>query len=163
MRAQTGDCSSYLCVQNGREGDFFGGYSSSMLICSSSSGVEKNVFMNALVFSSFDVASVAGLTSCFSRFSMGTQALPPLDGAPDVYWCAVHTVLFSTHCRKSSQCVLFAVLITFHMGFLLLFRFCVLAHQDFLSGCMSFFLIFIIPFISAIVLLTTIALLMGTV
>src|SRR5882724_4719004 len=93
------------------KGNFWGGDSFSVLIGSSGSGDEKNAFMKALVFSSFDVASMTGPSSCFSRFSVGTRALPPSDGDPDAYRCAVHTVLSSTDCRKSSQCILFAVLI----------------------------------------------------
>ena len=110
MGAKLGDCSSYLCIRYGGEEEFFGGwgYSSSTSIFSSSSGAEKNVFMNALVFSSFDVASIADPTSHFPKFSVGTQALLPLDGDPDVYRCVVHIVLSFTDCRKSSQWVLFA-------------------------------------------------------
>ena len=100
------------------KGNFWGGYSFSVLISSSGSGDEKNAFMNALVFSSFDVASMTGPSSCFSRFSMGTRDLPPLVGAPDAYQCAVHTVLSSTDCRKSSQCVLFMVSIIVPYWFL---------------------------------------------
>src|SRR5882724_13100406 len=100
------------------KGNFWGGYSFSVLIGSSSSGDEKNAFMKALVFSSFDAASMTGPSSCFSRFSVGTRALPPSDGDLDAYQCAVHTVLSSTDCRKSSQCVLLAVSIIVPYWFL---------------------------------------------
>ena len=109
---------AFKMVEKGNLGGW--GYSSSMLICSSGSGsgAEKNVSINALVFSLFDAATVAGPTSCFPRFSVGSQVLPPLVGVPDAYQCAVQIVLSSIDCRKSSQCALFAVLIIIPYEFL---------------------------------------------
>src|SRR5882724_3290940 len=52
---------------------------------------------------------------------------------------------------------------SFHIGFSQFCRFCVLVCRGGLSGCTIFFLVSILPFISAIVLLTTNILCMGMV
>ena len=140
------------------KGIFFGGDSSFMLICSFGSGAEQKVSIDVLVFYSFDMASVADPTSCFPRLNMGTRALPLSVGAPDAYQCMVQMVLSSINCRKSSQWVLFVISIMIQYEFLAVCRLCGLAHLVCLSGHMNFFLIFVLPFVSGIVLLTTIAL-----
>ena len=74
--------------------------------------------MKALDFSSFVVVAVADSAPCSPRLSVGTQALPPSVGGPDVYWWAVQMVLSSIDCRKLSQWVLFAYLIIVPYKFL---------------------------------------------
>ena len=77
----------FICVFNMAEnGNFWVGYSSLELVHSSSSGSGKKVVTNALVFSSFDMASDADPSSHVPRFSMGTRALLPSVGAPDAFW-----------------------------------------------------------------------------
>ena len=134
--------------------NFRGGYSSFTSICSSIPGAEKNVFMKVLDFSSFDVVVIADSASHTPRLSVGTRALHLSVGGPDVYWCAVQMVLSSTDCRKSSQWVLLA----FHISFSLFCRFCGLAHLVCFAGHRRFFLVFVLPFVSVTVLLTTISL-----
>src|SRR5882724_665821 len=66
------------------KGNFGGGYSLSLLVCSSNSVSRKKVATNALVLSSFEAATVMCPSSCAPRVSVGTQALPLSVGAPDV-------------------------------------------------------------------------------
>src|SRR5882724_6466842 len=62
--------------------NFWVRYSSSVLVCSSSSGSGKKVAMNPLAFSSFETALDADPSSCVPRFSVGTCIFPPSVGDP---------------------------------------------------------------------------------
>jgi len=74
----------FICVfEMVEKGNFGGGYSLLLLVCSSDSISGKKVATYALVLSSFEAATVTGPSSCAPRVSVGTWALLLSVGAPD--------------------------------------------------------------------------------
>jgi len=127
-----------------------------LLSCSSGSGAEK-VSENVLSFSLFETASFTDPSSCLPRFSIGTLVcchwlgLMMHTSVQSIQSCHqltagnppnVISLLFQslTHMYSSQFCML-----------------CGLACLGCLSLHMSFFLVCILLFVSAIVLLTTIS------